>query len=157
MATPSPTHQTSPFFRLPAELRNNVYNHAITHWNSTLCRHYVWKPITRQFPPLVYACSQIHTEAGTLYCATVIFYYYRVADLVQFLAALSKRWRRAIRTLEWANSGSPFRDATDEVLKEHHWVLSWCSSADDLKEASLRTHVALPHSEILSYRLDEDL
>jgi len=153
MLLTTPATQTSPLLRLPAELRNTIYTLALSkrsgfkHWidNHTGC-------FLNLFPPLLEACSQIHLEAGTIYCATVPFSYHDIANLVKFFAALSTPYRQAIRVLEYATTFRMSEHVALRVLKERHGILSLYPFERDLREVVWQARRVGPHSKIVSYR-----
>jgi hypothetical protein len=70
--------QTSIFFRLPAELRNQIYNELLcsgTYSLSELSKHTVQRASTAPvYPNILSTCRKIHAEAGDLLYAPHIFH-----------------------------------------------------------------------------------
>lgn len=149
MSLNAPTTQASPFFRLPAELRNKIYTLALSPQIQT--DHligrvaYVCLPKNR-FSPLLRTNKQIHHEAGTLYCSLAEFVYFHLEDLCKFLAALSTPYRRAIRKMEFAGT-----DSTLFALKRHHAELLSCWFGPELHE-DLELQAQPTEGELVSYR-----
>lgn len=70
--TPSGTMDNSPLARLPAELRNDIYELSLTSGTGIVV---VWRSEVRQWhpPPLLLTCRQIRREASSTYYAGSIF------------------------------------------------------------------------------------
>lgn len=154
MSLHAPTTQTSPFFRLPAELRNKIYTLALSD-DMQEKQHIVH----HNFTTLLRTSSQTHHGAGTLYLSSVEFVYFILDDLYKFLAAISAPYRQAIRKLEYNGlSSATWGEKYLLLVLEHHYDALVASSfggdlRDDL-EMRMFLHSEGSGARLVTYRRD---